>query len=183
MTEPSSTAIDDFDPTAAVGSPSDNGGVAILKERPSNRPNPASELLRSDAGDIEATTITMDRSGAEQVTAERVVMTKSGARTVEARSAQLDDSGAMTIQAEQVVLQSSSAMAVIAEEARIVNSKVGLVSAGTATFEPGARVFLFAGTTESEVRPVMDVAAATAFGAGLGFVLLIIGRLVRRMTS
>lgn len=183
MTESTPASTQPLDPITAAELPSVNGDAAILKERATNQPVPASELLRSDAGDVEATTITMDRSGAEQVTAERVVMTKSGARTVEARSAQLDDSGAMTIQAEQVVLQSSSAMAVIAEDARIVNSKVGLVSAGTATFEPGSRVFLFAGTTEGEVRPVMDVAAAAAFGAGLGFVLLLIGRLFRRVTS
>jgi hypothetical protein len=180
MTEPTAT-----NPSTSPTGPSAPGDVAntITKDPAYKTPTPASELLRSDAGDVEATTVTMDRSGAEQVTAERVVMTKSGARTVEARSVQMDDSGAMSVQAEQAVLQSGSALAIIAEEARVVNSKVGVVSAGTATFEPGSRIVLFAGNAEGEVRTVVDAAGAAAFGAALGVVLLLLGRLIRRLTS
>lgn len=177
MTEPTATSPN-IAPTALSG----NGDLptTIVKDPAYKTPAPASELLRSDAGDVDATTVTMDRSGAEQVTAERVVMTKSGAKSVEARSVQLDDSGAMSVQAEQAVLQSSSAMAIIAEEARIVNSRVGVMSAGTATFEPGAGVVIFAGNAEGDVRAVVNAAGAAAFGAAFAFVLLIVGRLLRR---
>ena len=180
MTEPTATS-----PDVVPTSPSANGDLptTVVKDPAYKTPTPASELLRSDAGDVEATTVTMDRSGAEQVTAERVVMTKSGAKTVEARSVQLDDSGAMSVQAEQAVLQSSSAMAIIAEEARVVNSKVGVMTAGTAMFEPGASVIIFAGNAEGEVHPVVNAAGAAAFGAAFAFVLLIVGRLLRRVTG
>ena len=65
------------------------GSVAsevIVSAGPENRPTIATEILRAEAGDVQATSVTMDHAGAEQVTAERVVMTNSGARTIEARS-------------------------------------------------------------------------------------------------
>jgi hypothetical protein len=167
-------------PTNPAPAASDSS-TTIVKDPTYKTPTPASELLRSDAGDVEATTVTMDRSGAEQVTAERVSMEKSGAKTVEARSVQLDDSGAMSVQAEQAVLQSSSAMAVVAEEARIVNSRVGVVTAGTATVEPGSNIVLFVGgDVEGEIRTLVNPVGAAAFGAAFGLVLLLLGALLRR---
>ena len=61
-----------------------------------------------------------------------------------------------------------------------MNSNVGLVSTGTATFEPGSRVLVFAGTAEGEVKALLNPAGAAAFGAALAFVLLVLGRLLRR---
>src|SRR5437763_13964376 len=70
----------------------------VGKAGPENRPAAATELLRIEAGDVNAGTVTMERAGAEQVTAQRVVMTNSGARTVAARSVQIDRSGILAAQ-------------------------------------------------------------------------------------
>ena len=108
------------------------GSVAsevIVGAGPENRPTVATELLRAEAGDVQATTVTMDRAGAEQVTAERVVMTNSGARTVEARSAQVDRSGILAVRSEKAVFSNSTAIAIATEEARIVRSRVLMLKA------------------------------------------------------
>ena len=99
------------------------GSVAsevIVSAGPENRPTLATEILRAEAGDVNATTVTMDRAGAEQVTAERVVMTNSGARTVEARSAQVDRSGILAVRSDKAVFSNSTAIAIATDEARIV---------------------------------------------------------------
>ena len=49
------------------------GGVdAVAKALVSNAPTTATELLRSDAGNVEAPSVSMERSGAERITGERV---------------------------------------------------------------------------------------------------------------
>ena len=67
----------------------------VGKEAANHTPEEAAELLRSDAGDITATTVTMDRSGAETIIADRVTMDRSGARKLDAKSAHLENSGAV----------------------------------------------------------------------------------------
>jgi hypothetical protein len=153
----------------------------IVSAGPENRPMIATEILRAEAGDVHATTVTMDRAGAEQVTAERIVMTNSGARSVEARSAQVDRSGILAVRSEKAVFSNSTAIAIATEEARIVRSRVLMLKAGRATIEAGAKIAVYAGPTDEKVQPLVDTRGAAAFGAGLGAVLLLLGSLLRRV--
>ena len=153
----------------------------IVSAGPENHPTVATEILRAEAGDVAATTVSMDRAGAEQVTAERVVMTNSGARTVEARSAQVDRSGILAVRSDKAVFSNSTAIAVATEEARIVRSRVLMLTADRATIEAGANVALYAGPAGENMRPLADVRGAAAFGVGLGAVLLLLGPLLRRV--
>jgi len=160
------------------------GSVAsevIVSAGPENHPTVATEILRAEAGDVHATTVTMDRAGAEQVTAERIVMTNSGARTVEARSAQVDRSGILAVRSDRAVFSNSTAIAIATEEARIVRSRVLMLKADRATIEAGTKVAIYAGPARENMRPLADVRGAAAFGAGLGAVLLLLGSLLRRI--
>lgn len=153
----------------------------ILKASSTRSPTAAPELLRADAGNVEAGTVAMDRSGADRVAAERVVMTNSGARSVETRSAQLDRSGVVSLRGEHTVLHASSAVAVVADEARLVKGKTGVVVAKSAIIEPGARILVYAGPAAPTLRPAVDATGAAAFGAGLGLAILFLGSLIRRL--
>ena len=153
----------------------------IVSAGPENRPTVATEILRAEAGDVQAAMVTMDRAGAEQVTAERIVMTNSGARTVEARSAQVDRSGVLAVRSEKAVFSNSTAIVVATEEARIVRSRVVMLKADRATIEAGTRVAIYAGPAGENLRPLADVRGAAAFGAGLGAVLLLLGPFLRRV--
>jgi hypothetical protein len=172
----------------AVGSTTDAsasaGSVAsevVVSAGPENRPTIATEILRAEAGDVDAAMVSMDRAGAERVTAERVVMTNSGARTVEARSAQVDRSGILAVRSEKAVFSNSTAIAIATDEVRIVRSQVFALKADRATIESGARVAIYAGPVDENVRPLADVRTAAAFGAGLGAVMLLLGSLLRRL--
>ncbi|MBW3632584.1 MAG: hypothetical protein KY456_06110 [Chloroflexi bacterium] len=153
----------------------------IVSAGPENRPTPATELLRAEAGDVRADMVTMDRAGAEQVTAERVVMTNSGARTVDTRSAQVDHSGVLAVRSDKAVFYNSTAIAVATDEARIVRGRVLLLKADRATIEGDARIAVYAGTTSDSVRPLVDVRGAAAFGVGMGAGLLFFGSVLRRL--
>ncbi len=155
--------------------------ATILKASTTKTPTAASELLRVDAGNVEATTVAMERSGAEKVVAQRVIMTNSGAKTLDARSAQLDRSGVVTLRGEHAVLHGGSAVGVVANEVRLVKSRAAIVTAKSATIEEGARILVYTGPASPEVRPAVDTAGAAAFGAGLGLALLLLGSLVRRI--
>jgi hypothetical protein len=173
---------------SSIRPPSDElattGSVAsevIVSAGPENRPTVATEILRAEAGDVHATTVTMERAGAERVTAERIVMTNSGARTVEARSAQVDRSGILAVRSDKAVFSNSTAIAIATEEARIVRSRVLMLKADRATIEAGAKVAIYAGPADENMRPLADVRGAAAFGVGLGAVLLLLGPFLRRV--
>jgi hypothetical protein len=169
-------------PTAdASATPGSVASEAIVSAGPENRPTVATEILRAEAGDVQATTVTMDRADAEQVTADRVVMTNSGARTVEARSAQVDRSGILAVRSDKAVFSNSTAIAIATKEARIVRSRVFALKADRATIEPGVKVAIYAGPADENMRPLTDIRGAAAFGAGLGAVLLMLGSLLRRV--
>jgi hypothetical protein len=153
----------------------------IVGVGPEARPTAVTELLRSEAGDVQAGSVSMERAGAEQVTAERVIMTNSGARTVDARSAQIDRSGILAVNSEKAVFYNSSAVAVAAEEARIVRGRVFMLKADRVTIEGDAQIAIYAGPTSETVRTLVDARGAAAFGAGLGAALLLIGSLLRRL--
>jgi hypothetical protein len=160
------------------------GSVAseiIVSANPENRPTLATEILRAEAGDVNATTVSMERAGAEQVTAERVVMNNSGARTVQARSAQVDRSGILAVRSDKAVFSNSTAIAISTDEARIVRSRVFALKANRATIESGAKIAIYAGPADENIRPLADVRGAVAFGAGLGVVLLLLVALLRRV--
>ncbi|MBA3450777.1 MAG: hypothetical protein H0T18_06155 [Chloroflexia bacterium] len=153
----------------------------IEKSGPENRPDLATELLRSEAGDVRGKTVSMERAGAEHVAAERVIMTNSGARTVEGNSVQIDRSGILAVTSDKAVFYNSSAVAVAADEARIVRGRVFMLKAERATIDGDAKIGIYAGPAGDAVHPLVDVRGAAAFGAGLGAVLLLLGSLLRRL--
>src|SRR5687767_1530411 len=111
------------------------GPEVIVKAVPENRPTLATEVLRSETGDVQADVGSMQPAGAEQVTAQRAIITNSGARTIDARSAQIDRSGILALNSEKAVFYNSSAIAVATGEAKIVRGRVFALKADTATIE------------------------------------------------
>jgi hypothetical protein len=159
----------------------DAASEVIVSLGAENHPTPATELLRTETGEMTANQVAMERAGAERVTAERVVMTNSGARTVEARSAQVDRSGILAVRSDKSVFYNSTALAVAAEEARIVRGNVFALMAERATIEGDARIGVYLGPALDGSRPLLDARSAAAFGAGLGAVLLLLGGVLRRV--
>lgn len=150
---------------------------------PSNRPTPTTELLRTEAGDVEADRVAMERAGAEHVAAERVVMTNSGARSVDAKSAQIDRSGILMVTSEKAVLYNSTTVAAAIDEARIVRGKVLALRANAVTIEGDARIGIVAGPVSGGTQPMIDHRGAAAFGAACGAVLVLLGTLIRRIVD
>jgi hypothetical protein len=178
----SDSGLSSVHPAAAASAMTDSvTSEVIVSAGPENRPTVATEILRAEAGDVHATTVMMDRAGAERVSAERVVMTNSGARTVEARSAQVDRSGILAVRSDKAVFSNSTAIAIATEEARIVRSRVLMLKTDRAMIEAGAKVAIYAGPADENMRPLADIRGAAAFGAGLGAVLLLLGSLLRRV--
>ena len=139
----------------------------------------ATELVRADAGDVTATTVSMDRSGAEKIIAERVTMDHSGVRTMEANSVQMDRSGVLRLQSEHTVLHDSAAVAISATEARVVKGRVVFFRAEQATVEGSLRPLIHIGQADGNSKPLLDAQGALRFGAAFGLALVIGGRIVR----
>jgi len=152
----------------------------VLKATATKEPILAREVLAADAGDVRATTVSMERSGADHVTAERVIMSRSGAQRLEARSAQLDRSGAVRVSAERVVMQAGSAVAVVAAEARLVKSRALVVVSRSTTLDESARVLVHIGPDAPGVKPTLDTRGAATFGAAFAVVLFLLRTLLRR---
>lgn len=159
----------------------DGGSEVIVSAGAEKRPTEATELLRAEAGRVEANMVTMERAGAEQITAERVIMTNSGARTVDARSAQVDRSGILGLRSEKAVLSNSTAVGVATGEARIVRGSTFLLKAEAATIEGNARIAIYAGPPSDAIHPLVDARGAAVFGAAAGAVLVVLGAIMRRM--
>ncbi|MGI8476903.1 MAG: hypothetical protein ACR2OO_11085 [Thermomicrobiales bacterium] len=139
------------------------------------------ELLRADAGDITSASVSLEKSGAEHITADHVVLDRSGARTIDAKSAQLSNSGAVILKAENVVLHGSSAVGLSAREARLVNSNVLVLKSDVTHVEGRLRSLIHIGSGGEGGAPVFSARGAVGFGAGLGAVALLGGRLLRRL--
>lgn len=174
--------------------------VAVGKSGTSKTPEPTPELLRRDAGDVQAAHVAMERSGAESVKADRVTMESSGVQSMEVKSAQLDKSGVVMMHAERAVLHDSAAVVVSGEEVRLVNSRVVVIGTGKVESEGTIRagmigtgeiksqgavsgIVVSAGTIEADggVRATFTPPAAAAFGAAFAVTLLLFGRLLRRI--
>ena len=138
-------------------------------------------MLYADAGNVEATNVTLEHSGAEKITAERVTVEHSDVRSLDAKSVQMVNSGALKVQAERAVFQNGGAVVVNAEEVRLVKSKAVVVKAGRLTTEGNVQTLLHIGPVEGEIRSVFTSQSAIGFGAGLGFVLIILGGIFRRI--
>jgi hypothetical protein len=139
---------------------------------------PATEARQVELGQVNATTVLMERSGAEAITAERVSMERSGARSIDAKSAQLERSGAVALSSDHSVLLKSSAVQVVAQEARIKESSVVFLLADSATVEQ-SRVVLFAGSATGDVSTVITARAAAILGASFAVVITLLGGLLQ----
>jgi hypothetical protein len=168
---------------AGVDSSATGAAVASTVDKASTTKSPtlASELLYADAGNIQATNVTMEHSGADSITAERVTVDHSDVRSLDANSVQLVNSGAIKVQAERAVVQNGGVVLLQADEVRMVNSKAVVVSAGRISTEGNVQTVVHFGPVEGEIRTVFTPQSAIGFGAGVGFVLLILGGLFRRI--
>ena len=175
-------AMTETNPIHESGPDTPADSEVVVKSVPENRPTLATELLRTETGDVRADTVSMERAGAEHVTAERAIISNSGARSIDARSAQIDRSGILALTSEKAVLYNSSAVAVATGQARIVRGRVLLLKADDATIEGDARIGIYAGPPSRNVRPLLDARGAAAFGAALGAVVLAVGSIVRRLS-
>ena len=160
----------------------DQTPIVVEKENTSHAPKEAAELLRSDAGDLTAETVTMDRSGAETIKADRVTMDRSGARKLEAKSAHLENSGAVRMTAENAVFYGGAAVLVQADQIRIVDSNfVAIKAAEQTTIDGNVKTVIYAGPADEKIKPVFTVASAVSFGAGFAVTLMVFGRVMRRL--
>jgi hypothetical protein len=157
--------------------------VMVAKDTAYRTQTEAPELIRSDAGDITATTVSMDRSGAEQITADRVTLQQSGAKSIQTKSAQLERSGVLSLASDHTVLHNSSAIAVKANEARIVKGRILFFRSDTTQVEGELKSLIHIGQACDGVKPMFDGQSALRFGAALGFVLLVFGRLMRKVAG
>ena len=169
--------------TSSANGPKPDQAVAetVEKADTTKRPTIGSEVLYADAGNVEATNVTLEHSGAETVTAERAMIDHSDIKSLEARSVQLTKSGALKINAENVVLQQSSAAFIQADDARIVKSSAVVINAGKLTSEGNVQTVLQFGPVDGEIKTVFTPQSAAAFGAAVGFVVLILGAIARRL--
>jgi hypothetical protein len=172
--------------TQTSNEPSANGHTpptVVTKATAYNSASEASEMIRTDAGDVTATTVTMDRSGAEQITADRVQMDRSGAKAIDAKSVQMDRSGALSLKSDHTVLHDSAAVWASASEARITKSKVVLLVSAKSMIEGELRPLIHIGKGGENVKPVIDGGSALKLGAALGAVLLLGGRVLRMLAG
>jgi hypothetical protein len=173
--------VSSVEPNPVNAEPSGVSDV-IISDGPEHKPARAAELLQSDARNVQAQNVTMERAGAEQITTERLVMTSSGARTLEAKSAQIDRSGILAAKGEKAVFHDSTIVAVNVDEARVVRGNVLLMRAEAVQVEGDARIGVLAGPACEAVRPLVSVQGAAAFGALFGLVIWLFGALARRAT-
>ncbi|MDQ3513591.1 MAG: hypothetical protein M3462_08000 [Chloroflexota bacterium] len=152
----------------------------VVKASATKTPTLAREVLASDAGDVRATTVSMERSGADSVTAERVIMSRSGTQRLDARSAQLDRSGVVRAQVEHMVMHAGSAVVVVATEARLVKTKAILVVSRSTTLEDSTRVLVHIGPETTCTTPLLGTKGAASFGAAFAVVLFLLRTLTRR---
>ncbi len=177
-TQSGSERTEGIDPTIEGDDLSDTRlPEVVVKANTTKSPTRASEMLRTDAGTIEAGTVSLERSGAERITAERAVVSNSGVRSLDARSAQFDRSGVLALQADKVVLQESSAVSIVANEVRLVGTKALFVKAVTLSGDEASGVIVAAGS-DGAVRPTVSSTGAAAFGVAIGLALVLLGRLV-----
>jgi hypothetical protein len=175
--------------TAHTDAPMTNGATGnpavsetVAKAGTTKSPLLASELLHADAGNVEATTVTMDHSGAESISAERVIMDQSDAKRLEARSAQLERSGVLMLKADRAAIHGSSVGVVQANELRLAKSRAVVTVSGGATVEGDLKSVLYIGPVDGNVRTMLTPVTAAGFGAGLGIVFLLAG-IVRRLVG
>ena len=116
------------------------------------------DIRNGGARDIDATTVSITQGGARDIEATTVTINQGGAASVRADQLNVSQGGVALARSERVTLQQGgSAFAVMADQA---------------TLEPGSSVvLLIAGSTNGDVRPVIDWRAAAAFGAGFALVL------------
>ncbi len=157
--------------------------ATVEKSNTTKSPLLGSELLYADAGNVEATNVTLEHSGAETVTAERATIEHSDVKSLEARSVQFTKSGALRVNAENAVLQGSSAGFIQADEARLVKSRAVVINAGKLTAEGNVNTFLQFGPVEGEIKTVFTPQSAAGFGIAFGLVVLVLGGIFRRVVG
>jgi hypothetical protein len=173
----------DTEVTTDLNSNENEAPEVVAKADTTKQPIVARELLRSDAGTVDAGTVTMDRSGAESISAERVTMERSGSRTLEAKSVQMANSGVVMLNSDHTVLQGGSALFVKSRDARIVKSKAVALIAENAIVEGELKTLVHVGPASGNVKTFVDAKGAGALGVGLAVVLLLFGRLFRRKVA
>jgi hypothetical protein len=121
------------------------------------------DIRNGGARDIDATTVSITQGGARDIDATTVTINQGGAANVRAEQVTVSQGGIAFARGDNVTLQQGgSAFAVIADQADL---------------DPESSVFLLvAGTTNGDVRPVVDWRAAAAFGAAFAFVLGVLRR-------
>jgi hypothetical protein len=172
--------------TDTGASESTNGrGTAVFetveKTDTTKSPTLGSELLYADAGNVEATNVTLEHSGAEKITAERVNVEHSDIKSLDAKSVQMVNSGALKVQAERAVFQNGGVVFLRADDVRLVKSKAVVVNAGRVSTEGTVQTVLHIGPVEGELHTVLTPQSAIGFGAAFGFVVLILGGMLRRI--
>ena len=121
------------------------------------------DIHNGGARDIDATTVSITQGGARDIDATTVTINQGGAATIRADELTISQGGVALARTERLsVQQGGSAFAVVADEAIL---------------DPESSIFLLiAGSTNGDVRPVIDWRAAAAFGAGFALVLGLLRR-------
>ena len=128
----------------------------------------------------------LDRCSVSSAQADTINARLSATRHLQAQEARLRLSAASRVNAGRCALQTSAAGVVYCQDARAKNSALGATVANAATLSrcralliAGRHVsladsrplFLLAGSTDGQVRPMLDVRSAAALGTMLGLML------------
>jgi hypothetical protein len=160
-----------------------NGAAApeiVAKAGAAKSPVDGRELLRADAGNVQATAVTMDRAGAETVVADRVSMERSGTRTIETKSAQLDNSGVMFLKSDSAAVYKSSIAAVSANELRLSKSNALIASSRKSIVEGDFSTVFHIGPVSGDIRVLIDGKRILMLGAVIAAIFRLLGMATRR---
>ena len=157
---------------------------AAEREEPAVAPADAAEqrvvsITHSQVTGLRAREATIAHSTVDSLSAERADVSHSMVRHVDAKLAQLSETRAVRVEGGRVVVERGGVLGLIAEQGRFVRSRVGVSISKQAEMKDTS-VAVHIGGLRGDVRPVVSTPAAIGFGAGLGLVLLGVGRLLRR---
>jgi hypothetical protein len=164
--------------------------------------HPADEFTnvrQSDAGQVNAVQVSMERSGADSIHAQNVTLDRSGAKSLTSKSADLSNSGALVLKADRADLNQSSVVIAQAKDLHLTESalvvgmaesvhidgagKVGLVQAGKVEAAGDVNAtFVMAGSVHAggDVNVTFNAVSAGILGAAFAGVLFGLRRLFDR---
>ena len=139
------------------------------------------ELLHADAGDVEASRVSLEQSTARTISAEHISINQSAIRDISADTATMTQSASFVLKSSDIALHESAAGLVSGNQVDLFDTAVGLVRGPVTIGEGSARILIQIGPANPHLKPVLDAKSALGLGAGFGASLVLLSRLLRRL--